>query len=733
MNLNEFQHRNKFYRACLLAGIACSFLATHRARADEVPTTARDVSLEEVVVTAQRREERARDVPISISVLSPEALEIANVVTIRDLREVTPGLLIDRNGVSLQPAIRGITAVDGNPGNDANVAIYLDGVYQPSPAANNFDLPDVEQIEVLNGPQGTLFGRNATGGAILISTKKPSFDPHGMLTVGYGNLNDRIFKGFVTGPIIPDRLAGSLAGYWEENDGYLHDLVTGKMTGRLKSRGLRGKLLWDPSDNVSILAEGHWSKRYDGSILGQPQYGNTAARFIPGTTTPRPGVIIPIGPWNIASDVRPRVDTEDKGGSLRAEIDLRFAKLTSISAYDESNTDLLTEDDYTTAFLAYYQSMQTQKTFSQELTLATTNSGPLNWTTGAFYYNDNAAFDPLLVAYPGFNFNIYGRQRTRAWAIFGEVHYDITDRLNLILGARYSHERRILSGAFVVDAFPGLAAANFNSVTPRVALRYSLTKDTNLYATFSEGFKSGGYDASSLGTTAFLPESLHAYEVGVKSAPSQYLDFNAAAFYYDYTNQQVQTTVIKNGAPLGLTTNAASSHIYGGELSATVRPTSEFSVTTGLALLHARYFKYPNALVDEPVQLAGAPVPCLCGNVATTINATGNALPRSPDLTFSATANYRKAVSVGTFDVSGSLFYSDKFYFTGAETVSQPAYTTVSARASFQPAGTGFKISLWGKNLANRVIYQGASVLPDASGVLFAPPRTYGVELQYRF
>jgi iron complex outermembrane receptor protein len=733
---------SQFSKRLQLAGGALALSVATTAEAQIAGSEAAEgATLTEVIVTAQRRDERLLDVPLSITVQSGESLERAGVAAVRDLHNVTPGLRIDRNGGSVQPAIRGVTAIDGNPGNDPNVAMYIDGVYRPSAGANNLDLPDVERIEVLKGPQGTLFGRNATGGAILIHTKRPTFDPEGRITLGYGNFDDRVAKGYFSGPLVPDKVAVSLAGFYERNDGYLHDLANGgRRTGALKSRLVRGKLLVKPTEKVSLLISGLYANRDDGSMAGQPYQGNTVARYVrppPFTAANpavgRPGVIIPTRPWDVANNFDPSIHYKEKAVSARADFDLGFANLSSISAYTHLKGDSRTESDYTNIFVNTYRAEARQKTFSQELNLTSSTEGPLNWVLGLFYYRDRAAYDPLTVGNPLGNFLIYGQQNSNAYAVFGEVSYDITDRLNLIAGLRYSRERRRLYGSFNARNFLFRAGRTFESTTPRVSLRYQFNDATNIYATYSQGFKSGGYTVSSLNTNAFLPEKVRAYEVGIKSSPRKTISFTAAAFYYDYLNQQVQTAVTINNAQVGVTANAASSEIYGAELDATVKPFPELTVSAAVSLLHARYKRYPNATVQRPRLLANGQ-PCLCGNIAVNgFDASGAQLIRSPDATFSLTGTYTKEFAVGTMSLSANLYYSDSFFFTPDNRVKQPSYTTVGARASFEPAGTKVKVSVWGRNLTNETVYQGASILADADGVLFAPPRSYGVELEYRF
>ena len=696
---------------------------------DQSPTQDTDAQTPgstDIIVTAQRRAESTTRVPISLTVRDSEQLAQLGVETIRDLHVGTPGLRIDRNGISLQPSIRGVTALDGNVGNDANVSLYVDGVYRPNPAANNIDLPDVQQVEVLKGPQGTLFGRNATGGAIRITTLRPSFETQGSATLGYGSFNDVTAKGFLTGPVIGDTVAAGVSGYYQRNDGYLDDLTRGgRSTGKLRSFLARGKLLVQPRDGVEILLAGHYADRSDGSLAGQPFLGNTAARGAAG-------VIIPTRAYDIANNNEPRVDVKEYSFSADAKFDLGDVDFNSITAYNHVKVFSPVESDYTNINQQYFLTNTTQKTFSQEFILSSSGSGRLGWLAGAFYYDDDARYDPLGVVTNGAPFNIFGRQATKAYSAFGEVNFEVVPRLTLIGGLRYSDEKRTLSGSFGTNAYPRIASASFDDVTPRASIRYEMPNGANVYATYSKGFKSGGFSSSSLNATPFRPEKLTAYEVGLKIPQREGVRASVAAFYYDYANQQVQAaTTLANGTTVGTTTNAASSEIYGAEFEGSVDLTRTFSLLTTVSLLHARYDSFPAAFAQVPRRIGGAI--CYCGNVGALVNATGNQLVRAPDFTTSVTLNYSEAFDIGTIDANATFYASDSFFFTPDNRVGQPAYGTLAARVAWTTADRHWKVAVFGRNLTDEVVYQGASILPAADGVLFAPPRTFGIEVTRAF
>lgn len=722
-----------FIKVILGSTVACSALISGSAAlAQDAPAADGAANAgSDIVVTAQRRSERARDVPISLTVLDGAQLQSKGVDQLRELALVTPGLSTERNGNNFQPAIRGVTSVDSNPGNDANISLYIDGVYHPNATANFIDLPDVERVEVLKGPQGTLFGRNATGGAIRIQTRQPSFDLTGDIAASYGRFDDKLVKGFVSIPLVDQVAAVSVSGLYEKSDGYLKDAITGKRFGGNDTKLIRGKLLFQPTANLTVVFSGEYSDRKDDSAGSQPLNGNTSARGLAG-------VVIPSQPWVIANS-RLTGTRQDIGGihaktwiaSADAKLDLGFATLNSLTSWSHYDLYSQSEGDFTNINSSIFYTTGFQRTFQQELNLSSNGNGPVKWVAGLFYYDDSARYDPLKVISGATITNIFGKQATRAYAGFGEATYNVVPQLFVTAGLRYSHEERQLFGTFGTGTYPKLAEKSFNSATPRVSLRYALTDTTNAYATYSKGFKSGGYTVSSLAKAGFDPERLDAWEVGIKSAVSPAFSINASSYYYKYKDQQVQTAVtLANGAVVGQTINAARSEVYGLELEAVARPSSELTVSGNFSWLHARFTDFSNAYLQQPKLVGG--VVCNCGNAAAVVNVTGNALIRSPDFTASATVDYVKPIGDDTIGASATLYLSDKFFYTFDNRVKQPSYATLNARV-FWRMGNGLELGVWGKNLTNSVYYQGASILPAGDGMFYAPPRTYGLEAKFRF
>ena len=268
------------HRAVLLATSCMAMLHGGAAFAQSAEEAAEEAGYGDIVVTAQRRAELSRDVPISLTTLSSENLAQANITDTVGLEQLTPSLKLDRQGNFTAPALRGISATVTGPAMDNNVAIYVDGVYMPSTTAGTFDLPDVERVEVLKGPQGTLFGRNATGGAIQVITRKPSNETEGMVSASYGRFDDVFIKGWINLPVTTDVAAISVSGYYHRNDTYYKNIRPNSSLEGEEAWQIRGKLRWNPADNIEVLISAAYGQRSETfAIYGTPVNGNSCARY----------------------------------------------------------------------------------------------------------------------------------------------------------------------------------------------------------------------------------------------------------------------------------------------------------------------------------------------------------------------------------------------------------------------------------------------------------------------
>lgn len=728
---------NALQRAASIGGLVAVVTPIGVVRADD--------TLSEVVVTAQRRVESIQQVPLSVAAATAEQLEQMGISDIRDLGHAVPGLSFMSQGPFAEPAIRGVQGTIAQAGADSPIALYLDGVYQPNQLANIFDLADVTQVEVLKGPQGTLFGRNATGGAISIHTLQPSFHWTGNLGVDYGyyngsdqNSGNLVLKGYVSGPIIEDKLAFGLSINSRDMPGYLTDDVTGGRSGEVKTYTLRGKLLLKATDDLSFLLMGYIGNRFD------LEAGSTTAFHGNSSDAYYPGGIASTMPWHVASDLYKGGDPiygHDYGGSLKIDYDVsHIGTLSSLTAY--SNTHVRYDVDLSTgtsalcsaAFVCLnFAENYPDETFQQEINFTSEKFDAFSFVGGLFYYHDNHVFganiDPEL--FPDGTVNrtapsMIGVEQsakvnTRAKAVFGEGTYDITSALHVIGGLRYSVETKWGVGT-VVPYFPTTGPEKDSSTTPRVSVRYDLLDSTNVYFTYSKGFKSAVLSGFEQTNNVAKPETLNAFEIGIKSEGQSYR-MSAAAFLYNYRDLQAQ---FWNGTGTILA-NAAGAKMRGAEISGLYRLSQHFRVDAGLSWLGtARYDQFSGVAYSLPQTANG-----MTFNV---IDASGQRMLKSPKLTADLTLTYSNHIPVGDFELSGSAYNSSSYFFDLLHRVQQGDYTTLNAEASLSPdTMKGFRFGVFGKNLTNKAYIASTLLGPSSDAPVYSPPREIGVRANYAF
>jgi iron complex outermembrane receptor protein len=697
-----------------------------------------------IVVTAQRREERLQDVPLSITAQTGEQLANAGVDDIRDLGNVVPGLTFTTQGAFAAPTIRGVQSTVAIAGADSPVAIYVDGVYQPNQLANVFELADIERLEVLKGPQGTLFGRNATAGAIVIHTRKPSFALNGSVELSEGlffggsarTSTDTTVKGFVSGPVVPGILAASVSGYYEFIDGDLTDDRTGNRTGRVDKYNLGLKLLLVPSDNLEFLLSGSMSDRTDFAAMAtQPLNGNSNSQFYLDS-------VVPIQPWHVATELERGGNptrTKHNALSLAGTLDLdNIGTISSITAWQDIKASITVDIDAayspqcTAAFACIiYDEDYPEKTFQQEVSFASEKFGAFSFVAGAFYYRDShfmgngiqpllrsdGSVDPSQTYAVEFDSTI----KTRAWAAFGEANLDLSDKLHVIGGVRYSREKRFGIGD-AVPYFPTTGAVISDSWTPRVSVRYDLTPQWNVYATYSKGFKSAVLDTTGQSNNFAFPETITSYEIGVKGATRD-ISFSLAGFYYDYTDLQVQ---FFDGSATILA-NAADATIYGvdGDVSLQLSDAFEFRLL-GSWLPRARYDTFENGVAFT---LPNTPA----GMAQVTLDASDHRLLKASKLTGSASLAYENTTDWGAVDAHATLTYSSAYSFDLLDRVRTGPYTTLNAQIGFRPGDGDLRLAIFGKNILNEEYFTSALLGNQADAPVFAAPRQIGIKAQYDF
>ncbi|MBV8806051.1 MAG: TonB-dependent receptor [Sinobacteraceae bacterium] len=713
-----------------LAGLATLALAQQGSSQPQPVLALEDRSLNEVVVTAQRREERLQDVPLSVTALSASELAQQNVVTPGDLPAVVSGLVWSNQGGWIQPNIRGVSTTVAAVGSPSPIAIYLDGIYQPMQSGTAFDLPDVERIEVLKGPQGTLFGRNATGGAISIYTLNPSFTPTGKLDLtGGAYIGDEArtsghyqARGFISAPLIADTLAGSLSASYNHTDGYLTNDLNGDRAGTIVSAAIRGKLLWKISDMASILGTAYYTHGEDETAeAGFPQNGVSVG-------TQYPGYVIPSKPWHYAySGSIPGAWRNIRGASLKAQLDLEAGTLTSLTGYTSYDVHnyVSVHVSYSPAcvqaFVCFDASIpMTEEAVSQEINFASKQFGIARFITGFFYLHDKA-YEHDSYNDAGFTDDTF--VWTNAYAFYAEGNFDIASRLTLIAGARYSHETRQNDGRFFDEPFVRYVDISWSSVTPRVSLLYRFDEALNAYFTYSQGFKAGVASGQLTDAPPASPEKLASYEIGVKAAAQRY-SVNAAAFYYDYRDLQVEVFNNLVTTPQ----NAAKAEVYGLDLDATANLSEPFEVRLATTWLPtAKYTSFPRAITFvEPLTPAG-----LATN--TNFDASGTRMLTTPRWTGTLSGTYRKSFGWGQLATTASIYHSDAYRWDYSNTVSTGSYNLINARVTFAPRSGALQYSVYGRNLANKAYVQGSVPTTEAHMVFYGQPREIGGTLSYNF
>ena len=419
---------------CCMTAIVAPVRATHAADAGQAIDNAGD-NLEEIVVTAQRREERLQDVPISVTVLTPAILDAAVIQTTADLGMVTPGLRIDATGNTIQPTIRGITTTLSQNSDESAIAIYEDGVYQQALSNGTLQLPDVQQIEVLKGPQGTLFGRNATGGAILIQTLQPNLTATAaQASLSLGNYNEVLAKVYASSPIVADKVAMSLTALVDYDSGWKTNLLDNGQWSGYREYLVRGKIRFEPWEGADFTLTGSWDKVGDYTSLAFSNYdGINADRAVPGLAP-----LIASQPWQYSSYAPQYATKEQYQVSLHGDIDLGPGKLSNTTAW--THTDQIDNFDPTNGPLPLFpaSSFSHIHNFEQELVYTTNQLGRFHGTAGLFYYLERAPqgldIDNYAIAAPWYT------DKTDAFAAFGDLTYDITDQFSVTGGARYNHE-----------------------------------------------------------------------------------------------------------------------------------------------------------------------------------------------------------------------------------------------------------------------------------------------------
>ncbi|HWQ88105.1 TonB-dependent receptor [Brevundimonas sp.] len=739
---------NRYVKTVLLAGAAWSALSTFAMAQDATPQEGAS-ALDDVVVTARRREESLKDVPVAVSSLGAERLEETGASDITALQQQTPNATVQvarGSNSTLISFIRGVGQQDPLWGFEPGVGLYVDDVYVARPQGAVLDIFDIQRIEVLRGPQGSLYGRNTIGGAIKYVTARLSDEPELTLKGAYGSYNqiDLLASGSI--PLSDTfRIGGAIASY--DRDGYGTNLNTGADVYDKDVLAGRLSLEWEPRQDMMVRLA--YDRVEDNS---NPRHGH---REVAGVG---PGAGVPASVYDTYAGIGDSNSVENQGLALTVQMDVNdHWTFKSISAYRDGDTDTVIDFDNTPAPTLDIPAVYSDDQFTQEFQFLF-DYDRIQGVAGVFYLDGTAsgAFDTI-AGNLGIVIGTQGSVETQSYAAFTDINFDITDRLHLGLGARYTQDEKtgqvfranylgatrspLLGGT----ARPTLGAArtnytrsrSFDQFTPKVSLSYDFSDEITGYASFSQGFKSGGFDMRGDATSTpqtvdgYDPETVDSFELGLKGSMfDRRLFFSSAVFHNEYQDQQVTTQVpiVVGGVTTGIASfvdNVGSSTFTGAEFEAQLVVSD--SLTANLAL------GYLDSQFDEFLRynLATASFEDISSQVV---------LQNAPKYTGYFGVTWRGEMDGGELTVTPSVSYRDdysQFEFPNP-ILDQDAYALVDLSVVWTDPTDRFTVGVYGKNLNNKEYRVGGYNFPGAAFNnsligYYGPPRTITASVQVKF
>jgi len=730
----------KTNKTSLLSGVAGIFASLATANAAVDTTEEAIMGLEEVVVTARKVTENLRDVPISAAVMSGKSLEDRGVGTLAESLGAISNVILDTNSaVGANVTIRGISSSTNNVGIEPAVSLFVDEVYMVRPSAYNSVFFDLDRVEVLRGPQSTLLGKNAVGGAISVHTNRPDTEENAFKAIAtYGNHDFFQLRGTVN-YAVADNFAVRANVAVRRRDGYLENTV-GPDAQSEDFAGGRVQLLYAPSEDTAILFSGDYGQ--DDAIDNSNDVVSGAfAPFDPNDISDR---II-----SVNGDQFTR--REVYGASFRVEHDFGSHSFVSLSAYREIDAQIQNDQDFTPLDFFEAGRDETLEFFSQEFRLSSNQDEAFSYLIGVYYANtqtfgrDFARIGPdaytifgVPIAAPaGFEENIRTEANIsgNAYAIFGSFNYDISEQITLSGGLRYTYEEKDLLYTQELDAFAGAPASFiglFGVAVPEseldysddqlsgdISLNFKVSEEATAYVKFSRGFKAGGFDSTIASTTdisslVFDSEFVNSYEIGLKAdLLDNRMRANFAAYYLDYTDKQEQ---ILDGLQ-NSTANAATATAYGAEL--------EIQAILAEGLTFSGALGYQSAEYDEYIDVEAGR------------DFSGNSFTKVPEWTASVAGNYEFDISndlVGFINAEAN-FRDESFLSRDNDPANglQESFIVVNARAGVSSSDGRYTLAVWGRNIFDTEYLLGQTSFLGTTIAQLSAPAFYGVELTVDF
>lgn len=753
--------RDILLASAALAAIATSSAALAQAQPQADKPAAEDQDgLQDIIVTATRRSTDLQKVAAVVEAVPAETLQAFNVKGVLQLPTLVSGLVVTPSGAN-NLYMRGIGSASTGY-NEAQTAVYIDGLYLANPAMGIYSFNNIDRIEVLKGPQGTLYGRNVTGGLIGITTRDPGAEAAVDASVGYGNYDTLALNVYGSTPL-SDTLGANIAVYHaKQSKGWTRNTFTGNTLQKSDETGVEGKLQWKPDELTKVTATGIYD--YNNRDFGY------AYEIYPGTVA-NDGTVN-IGKYRNAFRLDPNAPFKAYIGMLKAERDLGFAHLASITGYQTSHANVLFPASYglgnTTAGqgATYNQFYQKNKTFSQELQLTSASkTSPLEWVMGAFYYNDKTklqldTFSVCIngVCPPGLTpTRNTGYPTTESISAYGDVTYRIFEGTKLTGGLRYTDETKRLSGLVTPLAgfpnsvatlpattvtFPGQAFTgfpngiptklHFTKLTYRAVLQQDLGDNVHAYVSHNLGFKSGAFNGNSFTNPPARPELLYATEAGVKSELfDHHVRLNLAYFHYTYKDVQVRSVAPPAAPGNAILQNAAAERMDGIDGDFSIAAFKGFVINGTFEYLNARYKDFPGTSCTTPGTRVVNGV--TLGTVTSvTCNLAGFQTPYSPKFSASLGFVYTIDTEQGKFTLSANDHHTSAYNLNAEHTIKTDDKDILDASVTWASPSKTVDLQLWVKNITKTFTYAVGNV---STSYYIAPgaPRTFGATLGVHF
>ena len=683
--------------------------------------------LEEITVTAQRRSENLQRVPISISAVTAQMAKQMGINSSTDLAIAAPAVNFAQSNGGANITIRGIGG-SGAAADEAANAVYIDGVYQASVPGLVFNLNNVERIEVEKGPQGTLFGRNSSGGLIQIITRDPSQTPAADVSAGYGNYDTQEEQLYITGPITTG-LAADLAVYnQQQGEGWGRNTLTGVPTYKGRALAGRSKWLWNIDDNTSAKLS---------LMLSQTKpAGAQGGAIVAGQTTKTIGGVSGLpnaGFYNTTNN-----DPEEnyvKQGQVALTLDhsMSWARAVSITSWGRTNLKYLNDVDFGPAPYDRITIQNPVAATTQELQLLSPETSAIKWATGLYYYHNSLGFTPftqvgaVIPAAAQFQTN-QTTSFSSSYSAYGQVTAPVHDKTNLTAGLRYTIDDHFEESAtYTALGESGILNRSTRTKEPtyRLAVDHQFSDTLLGYVSDNRGFHGGLYNTASPAQPFVAPEVVNAYEIGLKTELfDRRLRLNMAGFYNRLKDFQVKT-LASNGA--GVLLNAPQAVLKGVDVDFSAARIHGLQIQGGMSYLNGTFTNFTNAPFYSVNPAGGLLQRAAAGN------ADGKQTPFSASWVASLAADYQVATPIGTLTLTLSNYYNGGFYFDPQNRVSQKAYDLLNSSLNWTSNSGKAELSFWARNLLNKKYYTFVAVSTAGDEYYPGAPLTFGFTASYHF